>query len=74
MKNEKREITLNEKDSLHDMLETEKGLLQAYLSYAVLCKRKEVRLQLMSEMQKVMEDVFFLSDILEEKNREGKGN
>ena len=29
MKNDKREITLNEKDSFSDMLETEKGVLKA---------------------------------------------
>ncbi|MBQ5927095.1 MAG: hypothetical protein IIX01_04155 [Clostridia bacterium] len=74
MKNDKREITLNEKDSFADMLETEKGVLKAYFDGALLCKRKEVRLQIVSETAKIFEDIFFLLDVLYGKDERFDGN
>ena len=55
MKLEKREITLNEKDSLQDARYMQKGLLSAYLQGLEQVERKEVRQyiqQRITELQK----------------------
>ncbi len=68
MKNEKREITLNEKDSLTDMLEMEKSLANAYLGGLWLVEKKQFREQILKNISYVAEDAFLLLDILSGKN------
>ena len=51
MKLEKREITLNEQDSILDMLHTEKGILQLYERGQVAAQRKECQLVFQSLFQ-----------------------
>jgi hypothetical protein len=67
MKNDKREITLNEADSIKDMLFIQKMLLQEYGRGICLARRKEVRNTLLDSFASVAEDVFFLQDLLETK-------
>ena len=43
MKLEKREITLNEYDSLHDIFQTEKNLLRAYIELLEYIDSKEIK-------------------------------
>ena len=43
MKNSKREISLNEKDSIFDILETEKSLARSYLEASFCAEKKEER-------------------------------
>ena len=64
MKNSKREITLNEKDSIQDLLTAEKALLNDYVSAHFKIERKETRRFLCDCIAKVAEDVFFLRDVL----------
>ena len=71
MKNEKREITLNEKDSLRDMLETEKSLVNAYVGGAWLVEKKQFREQILTHVSCLCQDVFLISDILSGKNCDG---
>lgn len=63
MKNEKREITLNEKDSIRDMLETEKGLSLAYTDALWQAERREVRHRVLEHIPAVAEDIFLLADL-----------
>lgn len=54
---DKREIMLNEKDSLNELRLTEEALFKEY-SYAALCvERKEVREFLFSELKTIVEDL-----------------
>lgn len=64
MKNSKREITLNEYDSLQDMLFMEKSLMREYCTAIFSARRKEVRSYLTEAFSSVTEDVFFLQDLL----------
>lgn len=64
MKNSKREITLNEKDSIKDLLASEKGLLNGYVSALFHAERKETRQYLINCLSEAAEDVFFLTDVL----------
>lgn len=68
MKNEKREITLNEKDSLSDMLETEKSLVNAYTGGLWIAEKKQFRDELLRNISCIAQDAFLLADILSEKN------
>lgn len=63
MKLEKREITLNEKDSLTDMLCTQKNIVQAYLLALENTQRKADRETLMHLLQEACEDVCFVGDL-----------
>jgi hypothetical protein len=65
MKNSKREITLNEMDSLCDMLETERALAHAYLDGLKDAESKHVRETLSTLLIKVCADVFVLIDLIE---------
>ncbi|MBO5736669.1 MAG: hypothetical protein J6S04_02565 [Clostridia bacterium] len=65
MKLEKREITLNEKDSLSDMLFMEKALLLEYVESLTKADRKETRERLLVFMKDTAEDLFFVKDLLE---------
>lgn len=64
MKNSKREITLNEKDSIKDLLASERGLLNGYVFALFHAERKETRRYLSDCLCEVAEDVFFLTDVL----------
>ncbi len=65
MKLEKREITLNEKDSLTDALYMQKMLLKSILCAMEGADKQETRKTLLSFMEKTGEDLYFLRDLLE---------
>ncbi len=64
MKLEKREITLNEYDSLKDTFYMEKLLLSEYVNGVAGARRKEVRGELTSLMREISEDMCLLRDLL----------
>ena len=64
MKLEKREITLNEYDSVTDMLFTCERLLDLYKETVLYAERKEVRERLKTGMSETSELIYRLSDIL----------
>ncbi len=63
---EKREITLNEKDSICDMLRFEEGVLREYAGALSKIKRKETRQAVTENMRAVAEEIFMLSDLVED--------
>ena len=63
MKLEKREITLNEYDSVSDMLFTCERLLDIYKETALVAERKELRERLKIGMSETAELIYRLSDI-----------
>ena len=65
MRLEKREITLNEKDSLSDMLFMQKALLLEYVENLTKAERKETRERLLELIKETAEDLFFVKDLLE---------
>ncbi len=67
MKLEKREITLNEKDSLKDVLFLEKALLSRYVETLTDMTRKEERERLLGLMKETAEEIFIVKDLLEER-------
>ena len=73
MKLEKREITLNETDSIKDAFFTEKALLLEYVDALGKAQNKQTQSQLFSLMKEVGEDMLFLRDLLEE-NEQANGN
>lgn len=67
MKLEKREITLNEYDSILDAAYKTKALLTEYV-FALSCvKRKETRSEILKCLKETGEDMCFLFDLLEKK-------
>ena len=64
MKLEKREITLNEYDSLKDTFYMEKLLLSEYVNGVADARRKEVRGELTALMREISEDMCLLRDLL----------
>ena len=64
MKLEKREITLNEDDSLSDMLASCERLLSLYKTSAVFLDRKETRTFLKESIGKTLDEIYFLKDLL----------
>ncbi len=64
MKLEKREITLNEFDSLKDAFYMEKTLLAEYVHALSKAERKETRSELLSLIKEVGEDMLFLRDLM----------
>ncbi|MBQ8685700.1 MAG: hypothetical protein IJ514_05995 [Clostridia bacterium] len=64
MKLEKREITLNEFDSLKDVFYTEKTLLNEYTCALAKAERKETRGELMRMIKEVGEDLCFVRDLM----------
>ena len=64
MRLEKREITLNEKDSLQDAYMMQKTLLLTYLLAMDKASRKETRKLLLSLLNETGEDLFFVKDLL----------
>ena len=70
MKFEKREITLNEKDSLTDALFMQKTLLNRYVCALESVERTETRKTLLAMMQKTAEDYFYVTDLLNSLDKE----
>ena len=73
MKLEKREITLNECDSLRDVLFLEKSLLNEYVEALVRVRRKETRERLLEYLKAVAEELFLASDLLDKKREQNEG-
>ena len=72
MKIEKREITLNEYDSLKDAYYRAKTLLYEYLNALFQMERKETRDEALKLMRETAEDVFLLKDLMKKsENQEG---
>ncbi|MBE7086619.1 MAG: hypothetical protein E7366_05700 [Clostridiales bacterium] len=63
MKLEKREITLNEIDSVKDAFVMQKILLNEYVMALEKVERKETRGELTRLLQDSCEDLFFLCDV-----------
>ena len=64
MKLEKREIMLNEYDSLKDAYYREKTLLNEYVCALTDMEAKETREQLLTFIKETAEEIFFLSDLM----------
>ena len=64
MKWEKREITLNEYDSVSDMLFTAERLLDLYKEATLFAEKKEIRERLKVGMGETAEIIYRLSDVL----------
>ena len=64
MKLEKREITLNEFDSLKDAFYTEKTLMGKYIQALSKAVRKETRNQLTELICEVTQDMLFIRDLM----------
>ncbi len=64
MKLEKREITLNEFDSLKDAFYAEKMLIAEYVHALVKAERKETQGELLRLIKEIGEDLFFLRDLM----------
>ena len=64
MRLEKREITLNEQDSLMDVAFLEKALLFEYVEALSKADRKETRERLIGFMKEACEDLFLVNDLL----------
>lgn len=64
MKLEKREITLNEYDSLKDAYYREKTLLNEYVCAVLHMQRKEAKDELLRLMQETAEEIFLLQDLM----------
>ena len=65
MKLEKREISLNETDSLRDAFCVEKMLLYAYVDALAAVEKKETRKEILRFMQETGEDLCFVKDLLQ---------
>ena len=65
MKFEKREITLNEYDSIKDAYYREKILLNEYVHALCDMERKETREKLLQLIRETAEELFFLQDCME---------
>ena len=64
MKLEKREITLNETDSVKDVAYTQKNLLTQYVNALEYAERKSVREELLHLMKQTGEDLCFTRDFM----------
>ncbi len=64
MKFEKREITLNEYNSLSDMLASCERLLSLYKTSSAFLDRKETRTFLKECIGKTLDEIYFLKDLL----------
>ena len=63
MKLEKREITLNEQDSLQDICRMEESLLHDYVSLLSHIQRKQTRELLLTHIREVAEDLYTVTDL-----------
>ena len=57
MKLEKREITLNEYDSLHDIFQIEKNLLRSYIEDLEYAESKELQRAMIKNLSLIAEDM-----------------
>ena len=64
MKFEKREITLNERDSILDVLVIHEYLSEVQLQGARVADRKEVRDLIKKRLHEVIEEIYLLNDLL----------
>ncbi|MBQ7880065.1 MAG: hypothetical protein IJ317_05395 [Clostridia bacterium] len=64
MKLEKREITLNEYDSLQDAFYLQKLLINEYVHALAQTSRKETRSELMRLVKETCEDMCFVADLM----------
>ena len=64
MKLEKREITLNEFDSLKDAFYAEKTLLAEYVHALTKAERKETQGELLRLIKEIGEDMLFVRDLM----------
>ena len=64
MKLEKQKITLNERDSLLDVLYIHERLAELYLQGASIVDRKEVRELLKKRLSEVLDEIYFLRDLI----------
>ena len=65
MKIEKREITLNEYDSLHDIFQTEKNLLRTYIEYLDGVESKETQKEFIKAISAVAEDMLSVLSLMQ---------
>lgn len=65
MKLEKREITLNEYDSLHDIFQTEKNLLRAYIELLEYIESKEIKQAFIKSVSLVAEDMLSVLSLMQ---------
>ena len=65
MRLEKREITLNEKDSLKDLLLLEQALLGRYADTLTRVMRKEFRQRILELLKEIAQEVFWIKDMLD---------
>ncbi len=65
MKWEKREITLNEKDSFTDAICMQKTLLRGYVNAMESAYKQETKKELLRLFSKSAEDLYFLRDLLD---------
>ena len=70
MKLEKREISLNEHDSLQDALSTETALLHEYINTLLQSHRKQVRGELITMLQEICQDALTVQDLLRRTKKE----
>ncbi len=70
MKLEKREITLNEYDSLKDAYYREKTLLNEYVCALCDMERKQAREAILQIIRETAEEIFFLQDLMDNAARE----
>lgn len=73
MKLEKREITLNECDSLRDIRMLEKALLNEYLTALSVMERKETRECVLALIKENAEEFFLAQDLLKKSLSQGIG-
>ena len=64
MKLEKREITLNEADTLEEACFMEEALLHAYVDVLRCQTQKQTRTALLNHIREIAEDVYQLADLL----------
>ena len=72
MKIEKREITLNEYDSLHDIFQTEKNLLRAYIELLEYIESKEIKQAFIKSVSLVAEDMLSVLSLMQGASIENK--
>ena len=65
MRLEKREIPLNEKDSLKDLLLLEQALLGRYADTLTRVMRKEFRQRILELLKEIAQEVFWIKDMLD---------
>ena len=70
MKLEKREITLNEYDSLKDAFFLQKTLLHEYVCFLPQAERKETRNEMIRLVKEVIEDMYTIRDLMKSSESE----